>query len=100
MMHESFVAAGWHCRPVMTLPFATIGPAVARAGNFGSSTLVSHTSLPVRASTAYIMLSAPASINVVPQIAMLRFVPPFTPSGYWRLYSHNGSPVFASKAWM
>ena len=68
--------AGWHWRPVMTLPLATIGPELARAGSVGSSTGVSHTSLPVRASIAYIVLSPPASISVVPQIARLRFVPP------------------------
>ena len=68
----------------MTLPFAMIGPELARAGSVGSSTGVSQTSLPVRASIAYIVLSAPASISVVPQIARLRFVPPLTPSGNWR----------------
>jgi len=38
MMQESFVACGWHWRPVMTLPLTTIGPELARAGNRGSST--------------------------------------------------------------
>jgi hypothetical protein len=82
----------------MTLPFAMIGPELARAGSVGSSTLVSQTSSPVRASSAYIMLSPLASISVVPQIARLRFVPPRTPSGYARLYSQWSSPVFASNA--
>ena len=82
----------------MTLPFTTIGPDDGLAGSVGSSTFVSQTSLPVRASIAYIMLSALASISVVPQIAIARFVPPFTPSGYLRLYSQSGAPVLPSNA--
>ena len=37
---------------------------------------------------------------VFPHIAMLRLVPPLTPSGYLRLYSHFRSPVLASIAMM
>ena len=40
----------------------------------------------------------PAPISVVPQIAIARLVPPFTPSGYWRLYSQSGAPVLPSNA--
>ena len=52
MMHASLPASGWHCRPVMTLPLAMIGPALERARFFASITAVSQTMLPVWTSTA------------------------------------------------
>jgi len=52
MMQESLVASGWHWRPVMTLPFAMMGPELALARTPALSTCVSQARLPVRASTA------------------------------------------------
>jgi hypothetical protein len=99
-MQASLPACGWHCRPSITLPLAMIGPELADARAVASSTFVSHTSAPVLASMAYIWLSALPSMIVVPQMAMLRLVPPRHASGSLRRFSQIRSPVLALIAWM
>ena len=91
------VACGWHWRPSITLPLAMIGPELALTDIFGSNTAVSHTSFPVRASTAYIWLSELASMSVVPQMAMLRLV---DAAARRACTPRAASPVLASTAMM
>ena len=96
----SNVAAGWHWRPVITLPFATIGPADRVRGQ----RRLEHLRLPDAACRARVdrvdLLSPPAPISVVAPDRDAALRAAVHALGELALYSQSGAPVLPSNAWM